>query len=393
NKPYDSRFEATFNEQDGHITVTSPEPITIEDALKIAGVDEHIWEVTKVKAGGHQVTMKLKRGVGVSKKPDQPLQVWNQNWAVWVKRRVPRAISDAFDLFEQRLLERTPKPRARKRTYSVPQDACMLEVGLVDMHFGKLAWNRETENDYDLKIAEALFENAVEDILNRTAAFKFDKILMPIGSDMFHINDASFTTPTAHNNLDVDGRLAKIYEVGGYAAMRAIDRLLEIAPVDVVFVPGNHDQDIAYFLAVMLKVAYRNDDRITIDVEPHGRKYIEYGTNLLGLCHMAKKGTKPERMGGIMAGERAEAWARTKVHEWHVGHDHRRGVWDINATQEELGVRVVTLPSLTGTDLWHYDQGFVLQRRCAEAYVWSKTEGPIANFSVNAREDVGEQEA
>jgi hypothetical protein len=42
---------------------------------------------------------------------------------------------------------------------------------------------------------------------------------------------------------------------------------------------------------------------------------------------------------------------------------------------------VRTLPSLTATDIWHSIQGYVGQRRAAEALLWGKKGGFLAQFS------------
>jgi hypothetical protein len=50
-------------------------------------------------------------------------------------------------------------------------------------------------------------------------------------------------------------------------------------------------------------------------------------------------------------------------------------------------VRVRVLPSLSGTDAWHYRKGYVGSMRAAEAYLWSYDDGYAGHFSASARRD------
>lgn len=379
-RSYEPRFEAEFNDKDGHIYVVSPDPITIEDALSIAGVDRDIWEVSKVKVGGHQVSMKMHKGPA----QEDPMQIWNNVWTVWVRRRIAKNLSDAFLLFEKRLAKHAPKRKKMVR-YGKIKEKHMLEICLFDEHWGKLAWRRESLQDQDLKIAEEIYEHAVEDLLHITSSFPIEKILFPFGHDFFHVNDATFTTPRANNSLDVDGRLPKIFETGGMAVCRAIERCLEIAPVKVVLVRGNHDGDLSYFLATVLKAYFRNNKNVTVDSESIARKYERYGNVLLGMTHMTGRGLKPERLGAIMAKEAKADFAATTHHEWHVGHTHRAGQYDFISVAEELGFRVRTLPALTATDKWHFEEGYVANYRAAEAYLWHKERAYIGHFNAYVR--------
>jgi len=381
NLAYEPRFEAEFGEVDGKICVTSPDPITVEDALAIANVDQDIWEVSKVRVGGHQVSMKMHKGPAM----EDPLQVWNNVWTVWVRRRVAKSLSDAFLLFEKRLAKHAPKHKGRSK-YPVTKEKHMLEVCLLDEHWGKLAWRRESMQDQDLKIAENIYANAMDDLLKITSPFPVEKILFPFGHDFFHVNDATFTTPKAHNNLDVDGRLPKIFETGGMAVIKGIEKCLEVAPVEVVLVKGNHDQDLSYFLATVLKAYFRHNKNVTVDSESISRKYRRYGNVLLGMTHIAGRGLKPERLGGIMAKEAKADFAATTHHEWHVAHKHRAFQYDTNAVAEELGFRVRTLPCLTATDKWHFEEGWVGNYRAAEAYLWHKERCYVGHFNAYVRE-------
>jgi hypothetical protein len=107
----------------------------------------------------------------------------------------------------------------------------MAEVSINDAHFGKLAWSRETGNDYDLKIAERPSTSARWTNCSSTSPrATWHSGCYPVGNDFFHIDNATNST-TAGTPQDVDGRLTKIYTTGKMAVIRAIDRMLGTGPV------------------------------------------------------------------------------------------------------------------------------------------------------------------
>ena len=139
-------------------------------------------------------------------------------------------------------------------------------------------------------------------------------------------------------------------------------------------------------MATVIKAYFRNNKNVEVDAESIARKYERYGNVLLGMTHMATRGLKPERLGIIMAKEAKKDFAETIHHEWHVGHHHRAGQYDSIPMAEELGVRVRTLPALTATDKWHFEEGYVANYRAAEAYLWHKEKCYIGHFNAYVRE-------
>ena len=87
---------------------------------------------------------------------------------------------------------------------------------------------------------------------------------------------------------------------------------------------------------------------------------------------------KPERMVTIAATE-FPSWSQKRFREIHCGHRHTRTDVRFVSASEHAGVLVRYLASLSGCDGWHYEKGFVANKRAAEAIVWHPTEGPISS--------------
>lgn len=241
----------------------------------------------------------------------------------------------------------------------------MLEVPIVDLHLGKLAWKPESGENYDYKIADKRFSAVTDDVISRVFDRNFEKILYPIGQDFFHF-DTINTTTTAGTPLDSDLRWQKLFVKGMEMLVKSIDSFAQIAPVHVLLVPGNHDRMTAFYAICFLQAWYRNVDHVTVDTDPKTRKYIEFGKNLIGYTHGDKEG---RRIFGNMQVESPSAWGRTKYREWHTGHLHSEVV------KEEHGVIVRRLSSVTGPDAWHFESGYVGAIAKHQSFIWDKQRG------------------
>lgn len=354
------------------------------DALKAANIDLDKWEIKDFIV--NKWDMAAKKDTEIEGDPKKP-SAWRRQivvtelWQVkvWLRLKDKNPIKTALDNILQKIGKHAPKyPKIRAK----PKGKHLLEISLFDSHFGKLAWGRETGQDYDLKIAQSIYQRAVEDLLNKTSTFGIERILFPVGQDFFHIDDTTNTTPKGGNRLDVDGRLGKIFDTGCESVVRALELCLAVAPVDVIWVPGNHDRQTSMYLCKFLKAWFRSiPERISIDDSPKFRKYKLYGINLLGFTHGDAE--KHTALPTIMAGEEPALWAQSQFREWHLGHFHRKKETSYSVGDSHVGVLVRVLPSLCGTDAWHYEMGYVKNRRSAEAYLWNRDEGYAGHLASN----------
>ena len=360
---------------------------TLEEAIAFAGADMTVWRVKKWGCTGWQVGMKLSerddRGKILAETPHT-----ENLWRVTVEfeRILPKAWQDATAAIIARMDEHSPKYGAFK-IRKQPIDPHMLELDLFDIHFGKLAWAPETGSNYDLRIAERVYKNALRDLLDRSAGFNIDKILIPIGNDFFHIDNGTNTT-TSGTPQDVDGRLEKIVEVGFMSLVWCVELALSIPTVEtveVLRVPANHDWVTSMFLARELRSWYRHCDRVQVDISPLARKCRLYGENALGFTHGNEE--KHADLPILMASEYRNIWAQARYSEIHVGHWHKAKELRTMPLETYGGVGVRFLMSLSGVDAWHYRRGFTLSQRAAECYLWGRGPGMAGHFTANVRED------
>ena len=247
------------------------------------------------------------------------------------------------------------KPYEYKPIYKYNLSGNAIEIAIHDLHFGSLCWGEETGDNYDIKIAQTIFLDAINHLVKATKLFKPDCYVLPVGSDFFNVNSMLNTT-TAGTLQDEDCRWQKTYIYGRKMMVLAIDILRKHAPVNVVIIAGNHDTERAYYLGDSLDCWYQKCNNVDVNNSPQPRKYWRWGKCLLGLTHGSEevKGTLPM----LMAVEEPKLWAKTKYREWHIGHLHHKATKSYDFGVENQGVRERIIGSLAATDSWHKKKGY-----------------------------------
>ena len=249
------------------------------------------------------------------------------------------------------------------------QTGNLLEIHIPDLHAGKLSWGDETGwENYDLSLAVKAFEDALTALIARTSSYTFEKVLLIVGNDILHSDNAIGTT-TAGTQLDVDGRFQRTFVIVRKMIANAVERLRLMAPVTVKMVSGNHDQLSVWHLGDSLECQFHNCPDVEIDNAPTLRKYVQWGKVMLMFTHgnCGRLNDYPL----VMAVEQPVMFGATEYREAHTGDKHQLKV------QELHGVRVRISPALCPPDAWHAANNFVGNVRSAEAFVWNKEEGLV----------------
>ena len=295
--------------------------------------------------------------------------------------RPPKQEERAVAALLDDLRGRSPKvPRLKRGRGRPGKDVAMLEVSVFDLHLGMVAHRGAADGDYDMDKAEQLFLWAIEELLRAAAGYEIEKIVFPMGNDYMHVDGQNHAT-TRGTPQPETAFYHTIFERGIRLLIAGIDRLKEVAPVEVLVIPGNHDETSAIHMGYVIDAYYHHDRNVTVNTGPDPYKFVEYGVNLIGFEH--GNGHKQVRMAALMAQECPEAWARTVYREWHCGDQHRKGAF------EEQGVSIEFLPSLVLANYWHRQKTFNNQKRGAMAFVWSKRRGPVARYQVNLNSYTG----
>jgi hypothetical protein len=223
---------------------------------------------------------------------------------------------------------------------------CVIPVG--DPHFGLKVWMHEGGGNFDLDIAERLTCGAIDRLVASAPKAK-TAILLNLG-DQFHA-DSQANTTTSGTTVDVDGRWAKIQQIGLRAMLYCIKRLLESHERVIVRINrGNHDKHAAYALSLMVSCYFHNEPRVEVDLSPAAVWYFQFGKVLLGSTHGDT--IKGDKLMGVMAADKPEEWGQTRHRYWFVGHIHHHD------SKEYPGGIVEYLRTLAPGDAWHHGQGY-----------------------------------
>ena len=260
----------------------------------------------------------------------------------------------------------------------------LLEISIPDLHLGKASWKGETRGTYTMEIAERLFYEAANSLAEAANSFQVDRILIPLGNDLFHTDNLAGTT-TRGTQQQPDGSHRDHFRRVRQMVRDVVDGLARKAPVTLMFIPGNHDFESVFYLSEAMSDWYHNCSEVTVINSARSRQYFRYGRNLIGFTHGHNE--KHLALPMIMAAEEPLLWSKTTYREFHLGHIHRKQETKFMPMMEEGGVRLRWLPSLCKADAWHYEKGFVKSIRAAEAYLWHPDRGLAATFNWYPEDD------
>ena len=375
----EKRFTVRHEGDEATIWSYGDEVLTVDDAIAKAKINLDEFYIVSQECNAYPTAMKLSSGSKAGGTyTERPHQVHNWQIKVKVRRKAPRPIQEAI----KDLLKRMPKKivlpkvsRSRKR------HSHLMEISLYDVHLGKLAWGKETGTPYDVEIAIKDFTNAVRELLELNAGYEIDRVVFPIGNDFFHVDNWLGTTAKGTVVDSTDDRFQKVFRAGCEAVEYAILQARSVADVDVVWVPGNHDPATSWYMSEFLRAVFRNDEHVRIHNGERMRKYIHYGVNLLGYTHGDT--CNLEKLPMLMMTDEPELTGQCTHRAWRTGHRHtKKKIKFVTAGDTFNGFHIDVLPSISGTDLWHYMNGFVGNARTAEAWLWSKTGGYRTHTSV-----------
>lgn len=217
-------------------------------------------------------------------------------------------------------------------------DLCAL-YPLGDPHVGMLAWAPETGTHWDLKIATTHLLGCMRELVASAPAA--ERAIVTNLGDFLHAQDDANRTPGHANQLDADGRYAKVLDAA-HAILRGIvdEALKKHRHVTVRNLPGNHDPRVAAEVAMWLRAVYENEPRVHVADAFRVHQYDRFGANLIGWTHgdRGKMGELPEIMATDCAPGGAgipDGWGSTLFRVWHTGHVHHRVVEEFKGCDVE----------------------------------------------------------
>lgn len=252
------------------------------------------------------------------------------------------------------------------------KDGHCLVIDPADIHIGKLATAYETGNEYNVKIAIDRVIKGVDGILQKASGFSIDQIVLIIGNDILHTDNARRST-TSGTPQDTDGQWYDNFLIAQELYVTVVTKLLGVAKVHIVHNVSNHDYMTGWFLAQIVQTWFRKCKDITFDCDMKHRKAFVYHDNLIATTH--GDGAKQSDLNSLLAHEFPMEWSKTKYRYIYTHHIHHKTSKDV------IGVTIESSRSASGTDGWHHRNGYTGAVKAIEAYLHSKNQGQVARFS------------
>lgn len=361
-------------------TFRAPLIRSIEDLFRELNIDETEWEVTHFRPnyweawGGQDVGVVSLMGV----RPQLRRKTVEND---------PAKMQELFHDLARHLGEQAPGPRPQRPPQRDDEPHLHL-MGIVDVHVGMQAWAEETGGNYDVDIACRDAKEASAGLIASVAPYRIERTVVLVGNDNIHIDHlekGKIGTTTSGTPQDVDSRPAKIFRRAIDMHVQQVEDALAVSEyVDVITVPGNHDEHTSVRLGEVIKAWYRNEPRVTVDSTHTLRKFYPWGDNLLMFTHGLEVTRKREHLAFLMLDEAPDQGIDLREHrhrEVITGHNHSKKRLEhakrIESVSESRGVRIRSLPALTAVDYWHKKQGYA-HTRAATGLVYRKSGGVAA---------------
>lgn len=343
---------------------------TLEELVKVCKIDLAVWEIISHTINAWEVT---------SFRSGKPERKTNHQVKALLKKRVK---SEGVLILEE-LEERFKKYQTPdfKREYPKTNSKAAV-INLYDAHIDKLALLSETNEQSSIEANVQNFELLFDRLLTSAALHTPEVIIIPLSNDFFNTNGASNTTKRG-TQQDVLVKSSVSFGIGFDLIRRVIDKAKQVARVYCPVIKGNHSEEKDFYFGFALNVAYELDPNVSIEKNQHQRKYFEYGANLLGFGHGDKEKKKIAQLPLTMAEEQKQAWARTKFRKFYLGDLHHEIEYQFLKGKDFVGCKVEFLRSVGGTDLWHYDNGYIGIPKTAYCDIWDKEEGLIHEFTAS----------
>jgi hypothetical protein len=388
-KTNESNFEYSEDYQRGtaHIVTSLPRIMSEKDLLQFLKIDENIWQIDKVvygKSEGYRkdrkVSWHVRKGqVTHGDVEDSGKLLIEPMFSVKVYLSRKTAEIDATAVLRT-LIEDARKysPKYQTIKYNKLSDGHLLEIGMPDLQLGRLVDEEEAGLSSSPVQYVGRATQSITKLLDYAHELPISRIVFPVGNDFFNSNTAAMTTAHGTPQQD-DVRWQRTFSMGRRMLVSMIDIMTTIAPVDVLIVPGNHDEERIFYMGEALEAWYHHSANVAVNNSLSKRKYYLFERNLIGFTHGYWE--KMERLASLMAYEVPEWWALTHNREWHLGDKHHKADMIYKTEEMANGVVVRILRSLANPSVWEYDKGFVGSAKATEAFVWHPEQGVVAQFS------------
>lgn len=274
-----------------------------------------------------------------------------------------------------------------------PSDKIAL-VNLYDAHLDKIpikdTCNKTSTLEKNIEVYKKTIQRIKQELLNIS---NLNYIIYPVGNDLFHTNTFGLPSTKKGTFLEYYGSQEGAYYTICNLITETIVNLSEVAPIFVIMMKGNHDEDKITTLGFWLKKYFDNykyfkpEDYFDVIVEftRTQRKYIQFGKNLIGFAHGDKEKHKINQLPILMAQEQPKMWSDTIYRKMFLGDLHHGFEYKFLKSKDQPGVEIEFLRSVGTTDTWHEDFGWIGVPKTAYIQIFDSEEGEYNRIKINIK--------
>lgn len=335
----------------------------VETAAQIAGIDLSKWKCTR-------------KTVRASQNISNPWFIVEGKF-----EKIPEDEISTEELVEQfkKILEEHRPPEAITVTKDRNKTDNVVLMNVMDHHIGKRIQGDVTGNgvEWTTELAKESMIKAIDYFIERTVD-EADKVVFVLGNDLLNIDNPQGTTTKGtpqKNDIDLKHLILESTDL----LITVLEKLLlYFSNVKVIVVPGNHDNNMAFMVGEMIRRYFTNTEHLQIDNSLSHIKYYQYGENVIGFVHGSEQIKKKYILPMLMLQQRPE-FAKCKYKEFHTGHLHQTKKSQLTEIEEDYGVTLRTLPTLSPTCEWASGRGY-MGIQATECIVYNKDNGPIITY-------------
>jgi hypothetical protein len=341
------KFEEDLIKGVGEVIINSKDEIkSIDELIEKCGIDTSVWEITKY----------VQNYWGNSSTPHWQVKAW------LAKKKEEQLFQESFVEFlasYQPVSQEIMSPIVDFR-----KDDASLIINKQDSHLNK--YDIGGNNDVDERLSNILYK--VEMIVHQAVlSNNLENITYIIGSDEFNSEFTGMTTKgTPQTNTHT---YQQSFEYICNHEVLMITMLLQYAKnVNVVYVPGNHDEYVGWHMVNWLQTYFRETTRIIFDVSPKYRKYISYGNSAMMFNH--GDAIKPSKLAAMFPIEYREDWSSHSNFYIFTGDKHHEVSHDFH------GIKFYQISAFSNSkSLWDDKNGHTCSRGEVTAFLIDKEQG------------------
>lgn len=308
-------------------------------------------------------------------------KVWDtengRNVSVKVKYDNKDSIDSLCEVFKDKLGD-IATPEIKQPEIKKKENRKCDILGLHDAHIDKVVLASETGYDTDDTVkdnVETFVQKSLQ-LLYTSAKDNTDTVFVPVGSDFWTVNDDRNTTKRGTPQR-VMVPFQESFEIGVEAVIKVIRYAAEnFNSVIVPVIYGNHDEDLDFFLGMVLEQAFKNINHVQINKNRKERKYYRFGKNGFMFAHgyHSKSKRAMERLPLNFAEEATDIWSQTKggIRKAFLGDIHNEEQYQFLRSKDSIGMNVQFMRSISNSGKYEWDQGWTGVPK--SAYLWRYVE-------------------